>query len=522
MRSVEILDTTLRDGAQAEGISFSVEDKLAIIKILDEAGIHIIECGNPYSNPKDRELFEKLRSVKTNSLVAAFGSTRKKDSDVKSDMTLRSLIGSGACVASVVGKSSLFQVEHVLGTTGDENLKMISESISELKNAGMNVYFDCEHFFDGYKNNKDYSMRSLQAASDAGADCLVLCDTNGAALCDEVTQIVSEVVKTFPDTKIGVHFHNDLGLATANTLAAVTAGAVHIQGTLLGFGERCGNASLAEIIPTLTYKMGYECIPESSLRKLYEYARSVANVCEYEINKSTPYIGERAFSHKGGMHIDGMLKDSSAFEHISPEMVGNQRNFLLSEVSGKGAILNKAGEYISFSGKNDEKAIKVLEAIKQKELEGYQYENAEASFELLVKNLFGMVKEYFTVELYRVMGEKSVGATKNIASAMVKIEVGGNTEFTAAEGNGPVNALDGALRRALEVFFPSLKELRLIDYRVRVVNPEEATGTKVRVTITSQSDSLPQFSTIGVSTDVIDASFNALYDSYIYFLSKTE
>ena len=222
------------------------------------------------------------------------------------------------------------------------------------------------------------------------------------------------------------------------------------------------------------------------------------------------------------MHIDGMIKNSAAFEHISPEMVGNHRNFLLSEVAGKGAILNKAGEYISFSGKNDEKAIKVLEAIKQKELDGYQYENAEASFELLVKNLFGMVKEYFTVELYRVMGEKSIGAAKNIASAMVKIEVGGNTEFTAAEGNGPVNALDGALRRALEVFFPSLKELRLIDYRVRVVNPEEATGTKVRVTITSQSESVPQFSTIGVSTDVIDASFNALYDSYIYFLSKVD
>jgi len=520
--SVEILDTTLRDGAQAEGIAFTVEDKLSIIEILSGLGIHMIECGNPYSNPKDREMFDKIRTKEYSSALAAFGSTRKKYSSADEDKALSALVNSGCKAVCVVGKTSLSQVKTVLETDGEENLRMIYDSLSLLKEKGHKVYFDCEHFFDGYKDNSEYSIRSLDAAVNAGADCLVLCDTNGAALPGEVSEIVKEVVARFPETKIGVHFHNDLGLATANTLMAVSAGARHIQGTLLGFGERCGNASLAEIIPTLTYKMGYETIPVSSIEKLYDSAKAVARVCELEIARSAPYIGDAAFSHKGGMHIDGVLKNTSAFEHISPEMVGNHRNLLLSEVSGKGAVLEKAGKFIVFDGKNDEKAAKVLHAIKEKELNGYQYENAEASFELLVKNLFGMVKEYFTVVLYRVMGEKTVGAEKNIASAMVKVQVGGNAEFAAAEGNGPVNALDGALRRGLEVFFPSLKDLRLTDYRVRVVNPDGATGSTVRVNITSQSDTVGSFTTVGVSTDVIDASFNALYDSYIYYLSKVE
>ncbi len=519
---IEILDTTLRDGAQAEGISFTVEDKISIINILSDLGIHIIECGNPYSTPKDRELFERIKGRNFSSYLAAFGSTRKKNSAVDNDKALGALFSSGCEVVCVVGKTSLSQVSTVLETDGEENLKMIYDSIFALKEGGHTVYFDCEHFFDGYKENRIYSVKALKSAVRAGCDCLVLCDTNGAALTDEVRDIVSDVVSSFPETKIGVHFHDDLGLATANTITAVNAGATHIQGTLLGFGERCGNAALAEIIPTLTYKLGYETISEEKIKDLYSSAKMISRVCEINIPPSMPYIGENAFAHKGGMHIDGVLKNTSAFEHISPGMVGNHRNLLLSEVSGKGAVLEKAGKFVDFSGKNDEKAAKVLEIIKQKELDGYMYENAEASFELLVKNLFGMVREYFTVELYRVMGEKTVGAEKNIASAMVKVNVGGNTEFAASEGNGPVNALDGALRRGLEVFFPSLRDLRLTDYRVRVVNPDGATASTVRVNLTSQSEKIGSFTTIGVSTDVIDASFNALYDSYIYYLSKVE
>ena len=390
-RSVEILDTTLRDGAQAEGISFTVEDKLSIINILSSLGIHIIECGNPYSNPKDRELFERLEDVHCSSSLAAFGSTRKKYSSAEEDKAVNALLTSGCRAVCVVGKTSLSQVRTVLETDGEENLRMIYDSLSLLKERGHKVYFDCEHFFDGYKEDRIYSMKALECAVSAGADCLVLCDTNGSSLTNEVYDIVKHVVTTFPETMIGVHFHNDLGLSTANTLTSVSAGARHIQGTLLGFGERCGNASLAEIIPTLTYKMGYDTIPVSSIQNLCDYAKAVARVCETEINRSSPYIGEAAFSHKGGMHIDGVLKNTSAFEHISPEMVGNRRNLLLSEVSGKGAVLEKAGKFISFDGKNDEKAAKVLYAIKEKELSGYQYENAEASFELLVKNLFGIL-----------------------------------------------------------------------------------------------------------------------------------
>ncbi len=519
---IELLDTTLRDGAQAEGISFTVQDKIKIIGILSSLGIHIIECGNPYSNPKDRELFECIDDGNYSSIIASFGSTRKKGTLPEEDMSLKMLSDAGIRLVSMVGKTALSQVTTVLETTAEENLSMISDSIRYMKDAGHTVYFDCEHFFDGYKENAEYSLSCLHAAVNAGCDCLVLCDTNGATLPDEVEKIVRTVAENFPATRIGVHFHDDLGLATANSITAVNAGATHIQGTLLGFGERCGNASLAQIIPTLYYKMHKKTVPEENIKRLFDAANAVARVCETEINPSAPYIGRNAFSHKGGMHIDGVLKNTGAFEHISPEMVGNNRNILLSEVSGKGAILEKAGKFISFSGKDDERAVKVLEVIKQKENEGFMFENADASFELLVKNLFGMVREYFTVELYRVMGEKTIGAEKNIASAMVKVNVGGNTEFAASEGNGPVNALDGALRRGLEVFFPSLKSLRLTDYRVRVVNPDGATASTVRVNLTSQSDRVGSFTTVGVSTDVIDASFNALYDSYIYYLSKVE
>ena len=521
-KSVEILDTTLRDGAQAEGISFTVQDKINIMNILSELGIHITECGNPYSNPKDRELFACIGEVNFASRIASFGSTRKKGVSAGEDSSLKALCDAGTTSVSMVGKTSLYQVRTVLETTPEENLNMISDSVAFLKDNAKTVYFDCEHFFDGFKEDSAYSLSCLEAAVNAGCDCLVLCDTNGSALPYEVSEIMGKVKERFPQTKIGVHFHDDLGLATANTITAVTAGATHIQGTLLGFGERCGNAALCEIIPTLTYKMGYETIPKENIPKLFDAANAVARVCEHEIPPSMPYVGKNAFAHKGGMHIDGVLKNTTAFEHISPQMVGNNRNILLSEVSGKGAILEKAGKIIPFSGKDDERAEKVLEVIKEKERNGFMYENADASFELLVKSLFGLLKEYFTVELYRVMGEKTVGAEKNIASAMVKVNVNGTTEFAASEGNGPVNAMDGALRRGLEVFFPSLRDLRLTDYRVRVVNPDGATASTVRVNLTSQSERIGSFTTIGVSTDVIDASFNALYDSYIYYLSKVE
>lgn len=522
MKRIEILDTSLRDGSQAEGISYTIEDKLQIFAALDEFGIPLVECANIASNAKEREYFaEQLRRPRQNSVPVAFGSTRKKGIKASDDENLSELIRSHAACVSIVGKSSRFQVREVLRTDEAENLAMITDTVKLLCSAGVRVLFDCEHFFDGYRDDPDYALRCALSALEAGADRIVLCDTNGACLPDTAERIVETVV-SYAGERVGVHFHNDLDCAVANSLSAVRAGAVHIQGTLLGYGERCGNAKLSAIIPSLQLKMKYPVVSEEQLNRLYATARRVALISDCPFDEASPYIGKNAFAHKGGMHIDAMRKNSASFEHIDPTLVGNERRILLSEVSGKGAIIEKAGQYVDFSGKDDEGVTKLLAVLKQKERQGYQYENADASFELLVKQVFDTYRQHFSVVLYRVIGEKTMGTLGNISSAIVKVAVGDKTAITADEGNGPVNALDKALRKALEVFFPSISQLRLTDYRVRVVNPGGASASVVRVLISSSGEDGAVFSTMGVSSDIIEASFKALIDSFAYFLMKHE
>ena len=515
---IEILDTTLRDGAQAKGISLSLEDKKNIYKALTSINIPLIECGNPVSNQRDKQVFDMLSERKNNlfSLVA-FGSTRKKYTSCSEDRNIRAMLECKARILCIVGKSSAYQVEKVIHTDLEENLKMIYDTISILTDNGKSVYFDCEHFFDGYKDNPEYTLKTLETAKRAGANCLVLCDTNGSVLPSEVYDIV-HLIKKETGAKLGVHFHNDIGCATANSLMAVRAGATHIQGTMIGLGERCGNANLSEVIPTLELKMGYETIGSHNIAKLTETAKTVAKVLDVSIADTMPYVGKNAFCHKGGMHIDGVMKEASSFEHISPEQVGNERNLLLSDISGKSVILEKVNKYVEVQSKDDPNVQIFLDALKGKEALGYQYESAEASFELLVKQIFHKYNPFFDVELYRVMGENTLN-NKGNSSALVKVRVGNETEFAGDEGKGPVNALDKALRKALVVFFPELSSLRLIDYRVRVVNPSGATAATVRVIMRS-TDGKKVFSTIGVSHDVIEASFHALLDAFEYKLME--
>lgn len=519
MKRLEILDTTLRDGAQAEGISFTTKDKIEIVKILDDFGIDLIECGNPHSNPKDVELFRELSGLKLNrAKIVVFGSTRRKALKVRDDANIKAIVDSKADIVSLVGKSSLYHVEYVLKTTAKENLAMIRDSVSYLAGKGKTVYFDCEHFFDAYKSERDYAVETAETALDAGAECAVLCDTNGSSMPWFVSEAVKAMCEKFPD-RIGVHFHEDKAMGLINTLESIKAGAFHVQGTFTGFGERLGNAALAALLPIVALEFP-ERMPENiDLEKLTRAARNIAEVSGHALAPNLPFVGDNAFAHKGGMHIDAVLKSPLTYEHISPESVGNDRRYLLSDVSGRGALLKKASEFVKIQGKEDAKVKKLIAALKNKEQAGYQYEGADASFELFIRQTFGMFDPPYKVELYRVLGEKTLSSTVNIASAIVKVRVGDKTEIAAGEGNGPVNALDMALRRALESFFPKLKTLYLTDYKVRVIDPDAATGAKVRVMMRSTNEK-ETFSTIGVSTDVIDASFKALLDAFAYHLSK--
>ena len=515
---VDILDSTLRDGAQAEGISFSVEDKLKIVEALDDLGVAYIEAGNPGSNPKDLEFFNRLRTVTLkNAKLVAFGSTRRRDTVTEEDNNIIALLNADSPAVSIFGKCWDFHATQILQTSLEENLRMIADTISFFKSKGKEVIFDAEHFFDGYKNNAAYALQALQTASEAGADCLALCDTNGGCFPSEIYEIV-KVVTAQIDAKIGIHTHNDSGLAVANSIMAVEAGATHIQGTYTGFGERCGNANLSTLIPNLQLKRDMRCIPAEQVINLTYTARKISEIANLNLYKRDPYVGNSAFAHKGGMHIDGVCKAASSFEHIDPTLVGNKRRFLMSEVAGRKTLVEKIREIDPNIDKNSPEAEQIIERLKEMEHQGYQFEGAESTFELIVRKQLGKYKPFFELEKFQLMTEQPKLSGPS-ASALIKVTVDGKSEITAAEGDGPVHALDRALRKALEVFYPELSQVHLTDFKVRVIDSNRATAAKVRVLIES-TDGESVWTTVGVSTDIIEASWIALVDSIEYKLLK--
>ena len=525
MVQVKLYDTTLRDGAQSEGISFSVVDKLHIARKLDEMGIHYIEGGWPGSNPKDAEFYEHIRELKLkNAQIAVFGSTRRVGKKAEEDIFLTTLVKSGARIATIVGKGSDLQVLNVLKTTLEENLKMLADSIRYLKSKGLTVFWDVEHFFDGFKHNQDYSIKTLEVAAEAGVDCLVLCDTNGGALPDEVTKAVKKAAKA-TNVPMGIHCHNDGGLAVANTLAAVAVGVTQVQGTINGLGERCGNADLCTIIPALKLKMGINCISDEQLASLTEVAHYVSELANLAPDPFAPYVGTSAFSHKAGYHMDGIIKWPDAYQHIDPSRVGNRQRTVISDQSGKDNIITKAKE-LGIDLSSAEKEVKgLIDRVKQLESRGFQYDNAEASFELLLyrakpdyKPPFELVDFMVVVESRRRPSTRKA-EDEMLSEAIIKVKVGGKIIHEAAEGDGPVNALDMALRKALLQFYPSLQKVKLVDYKVRILEESTGTESQVRVLIES-SDGESEWRTVGGSTNIIEASWLALADGLEWWLVK--
>ena len=525
MTLIQLYDTTLRDGAQREGLSFSVEDKVKIARKLDELGIHFIEGGWPGSNPEDAEFFARAHRLGlSQAVVVAFGSTRRAGSQPENDVNLQALLDAETKVVAIVGKSWDLHVTEVLETTLDENLNMIADSIRYLKSKGLTVFFDAEHFFDGYKANPEYALRTVEVAAEAGADCVVLCDTNGGALPAEVAAAVAAAkAKGIP---LGIHAHNDGELAVANTLAAVDAGVIQVQGTINGYGERCGNANLCSIIPTLKLKKSIDCISDEGLANLTEVSRYVSEIANLSPDAHMPYVGASAFAHKAGIHISAILKREDSYQHIVPELVGNQSRTLVSELSGRSSIVHKAQERGLDLASQDERARRILEHIKELENRGFQYDGAEASFELLVRRAqpdyrppFQLVDFMVVVEKHRRPSNLGNGEEEMLSEATVKVRVGDRIMHTAAEGNGPVNALDAAMRKALLEFYPSLALVRLIDYKVRALDETEGTASQVRVLIES-SDGEHQWRTVGSSTNIIEASWLALADSLEYWLAQ--
>ena len=521
MQKLQIFDSTLRDGAQGANISFSVDDKIKIIETLDKLGVDFIEAGNPYSNPAEMQFFQRVSGMKLeHAAIVAFGSTRRKGVSAEEDANLASLIAANTEYVAIFGKSHIRHATDVLKATPEENLAMIGESVRFLASRGKKVIFDAEHFFDGYKTDPAYAMQALCAASEAGAYCLCLCDTNGGIFPDEAYEITKKVTDAFPDTVVAIHCHNDGGLAVADSVEAVKAGARQVQGTFLGFGERCGNTNLATVICNLQLKRGYECIPAANMPRIYESAMAIAETANVAIPQNQPYVGMNAFAHKAGMHADGVLKYSSSFEHVDPEAIGNKRKFLLSEISGKSAIYEKLKKYFPSLDKNGKEMGQIVSALKERALSGYQYEAAEASFVLLVEKILGKYKSSFDLINYKIINEQPAIEGK-VASAIVKIRVRGEAKITASDGEGPVHAMDLALRSALADFYPAIAGVSLIDYKVRVLDSDKATAAKVRVLITS-ADRTDSWTTVGVSEDIIEASWIALTDSIDYALLRRE
>ena len=516
---LQIFDSTLRDGAQGANISFSVEDKVKVIEELDKLGVDFIEAGNPYSNPAEMQFFQRIRGMKLqNAQIVAFGSTRRKGVPAAEDANLKSLLAAGTDYVAIFGKSHIRHATDVLKATPEENLEMIYDSVRFLSSQGKQVIFDAEHFFDGYKTDEGYAMAALARAAEAGAYCLCLCDTNGGIFPDEAYRITRAVCERFPDVIVAIHCHNDGGLAVADSIEAVKAGAKQVQGTFLGFGERCGNTNLSTVICNLQLKRGYECIPPENLKDVYGCAMAIAETANTAVPDNQPYIGMNAFAHKAGMHADGVLKYSSSFEHIDPAIIGNKRKFLLSEISGKSAIYDKLKSYFPSLEKNGKEMGEIVAALKERALAGYQYEAAEASFVLLVEKILGKYTNSFDLISYKIINEQPAIEGK-VASAIVKIRVNGVTKIAASDGEGPVHAMDLALRAALADFYPEIARISLTDFKVRVLDSAKATAAKVRVLITT-ADSADSWTTVGVSEDVIEASWIALTDSIDYMLMR--
>ncbi|TDJ49896.1 MAG: citramalate synthase [Nitrospina sp.] len=520
MKPIQIYDTTLRDGSQAEDIAFTVEDKIRIAHKLDENGIHYIEGGWPGSNPKDVEFFKKAKHATfQQARLAAFGSTRSPRNKVDQDPNLRHLIEADTKVVTIFGKSWDMHVKTALATDLDENLRMVSESIEFLKKNVPEVLFDAEHFFDGYKKNPEYALKVLKEAESAGADWIVLCDTNGGSMPWEVKTIF-ETVKKSCNIPLGIHSHNDSELGVANALAAVKAGAGQVQGTINGFGERCGNCNLVSVIPNLKLKMGRTCISDEEMSRLKELSAFVDELANRAHWNHQPFVGKSAFAHKGGVHVSAIQKNRETYEHIDPALVGNRTRILISDLSGKSNILFKAKEFGVDIDSKDPKVRELLDQLKESENLGFQYEGAEASFELLMLDALGKREQHFEFIGFRVIVEKRREDESSTSEATVKLKVNGVQEVSAAEGIGPVDALDKAIRKALVKFYPELEEVSLIDYKVRILNEKKGTQAKIRVLVES-GDHHSKWGTVGVSEDIIEASWQALIDSILYKLSAT-
>jgi 2-isopropylmalate synthase len=514
---VAAYDTTLRDGSQGEGVNFSLQDKLLLTRRLDDVGIDYIEGGYPLSNPKDAEYFRSVRDIPLkHAKVVAFGMTRKKNSPADTDTGLRAILDAGTPAVTLVGKTWDFHVTDVLGATLDENLRMIADSVALCKAAGREVFYDAEHFFDGHKANPEYAIRTLQAAASAGASCVILCDTNGGSMPERVAEAVT-AVRSAVRCDLGIHCHNDCELAVANTLTAVRAGAVQVQGTINGIGERCGNVDLVSVIANLTLKYGYRVLPEDHLHRLTELSRYVYELANMNFRPGQPFVGASAFAHKGGMHTHAVAKNPTTYEHIDPALVGNERRILVSELSGQSTILTKTAKYAITHDR--ETMGKILTQVQDLENAGYEFEAAEASFDILVKRCLGQYRPWFERLAWRVNTEHATGDP--VTEATVKLKVHDRVTHTVSEGDGPVNALDAAVRKALVPHYPRLEEMRLVDYKVRVVNAREGTAARVRVVIESRDESAV-WGTVGVSENVVEASWLALADAIEYKLFKDE
>lgn len=515
-KAIQIFDTTLRDGTQGEKVCLSANDKLRIAKRLDSFGVDYIEGGWPGSNPKDLEFFKLAKDVDFNhAKIVAFGSTCRAGSTPEEDKNIRFLLDAETDVVSIFGKSWLLHVEDALKISPEENLAIIRRSVQYLKDNGKEVIYDAEHFFDGYKDNPEYAIETLKTAQAAGADTLVLCDTNGGTLTHEISEIVYAVYES-TSAKLGIHAHNDCELAVANSVAAVAAGCEHVQGTINGYGERCGNANLCSVIPNLQLKQRYSCVPDGSISQLTSLSSFVSELANVGHDTRMPYTGRSAFAHKGGVHVSAVMKNEATYEHVQPGEVGNKRRVLVSDLSGKSNVLYKSEE-LGIDLENANGSVpEIVERLKQLENEGFQFEAAEASFELLVKKMTEPWSDLFELEGFRVIMERDASGESR-SEATIRVNVQGQLEHSAAEGNGPVHALDSALRKALCKFYPDIADVILKDYKVRVLNEKDGTGAKVRVLVDSGKNEA-SWGTVGVSKNIVDASWQALADSMNYYL----
>ena len=520
---IYLFDTTLRDGAQTQGVDFTLNDKLAIAEALDRIGIDYVEAGWPGANPTDDAVFRSPPALRQ-ATFTAFGMTRRPGRSAANDPGLAALFEARAAAVCLVGKAWDFHVDVALGIPREENLQLIGDSIAEVVARGREALFDAEHFFDGYKANPEYALACVRAAHEAGARWLVLCDTNGGTLPDEVERIVGAVAALIPGDRLGIHCHDDTGNAVANTLAAVRAGARQVQGSLNGLGERCGNANLVTVAPTLMLKMGFETgLGDDGLRQLTRLSRWFDERLNRAPDSGAPYVGERAFAHKGGLHVSAIARDPRSYEHVDPAAVGNARHIVVSDQAGRANIMARLSELDITVDPEDSHVGRLVEIVKQREYEGYAYDGAEASFELLARRMLGQVEDYFELLRFAVTDERRYNARGELVTeseASVKVKVGDHVVHTVADGNGPVNAIDRALRKALEPVYPKLMDMRLIDYRVRILHASDGSGAMPRVLIESASGTGERWSTVGVSTNIIDASFDALGDSFTYRLFR--